>query len=339
MHRLSLIFLLFCLLCAGCRKSHKPKIAWYYWSSYLYTSDFREFSKIHKVDKLYLRLFDVKWHALYGAYPEADFRGDLRNDSSFSEVVPVIYITNESLINTPDDSIPALHRKMKIEIETHLKNQFGFQTVREWQFDCDWTNKSREKYFHLLRLFGESENLTISATVKLWQYAYREKAGIPPCDRAVLMCYNIANPRETRVENSIFEADEVKKYLKKKDYPLPLDIALPCFGWGVWFRNGEFKGLISELDSINMASLPVTQTKPNHYTFKREIEVYGRFFMDGDEIRLEAAGPDEFLTLAEELSKHFNDSKSTLILYNFEQFNEGSYANDSLFVDRLLRHF
>lgn len=339
MHRLTLIFLFFCLLCAGCQKPYKPQIAWYHWSSSLDIYKARDFNQTHGSQKLYVRLFDVKWHVTYGAYPEAPFSTQYPLDTLFSEVVPVVYITNEALINTPADSIPSLHRKMKIEIETKLRNNFPGRDIREWQFDCDWTERSRDKYFQLLKLFGNSEDLIISATVKLWQFAYREKAGIPPCDRAVLMCYNISNPREININNSIFDAEEVKKYIKNKHYPLPLDIALPNFSWAVWFRDGAFRGLLNQDDGASLSRWPLINTRANHFVFYEDHDDFDHFFKEGDELRLEAAGPDDVYALADDLSELLNDKSSTLILYNFEQFNNGIYAYDSLFVDRFLDHF
>lgn len=339
MHRLSLIFLFSYLLFAGCKKSQRPQIAWYHWSSSMDIYNARHFNEIHGNQKLYVRLFDVKWHTVYGAYPEASFSTEYPLDTLFSEVVPVVYITNEALINIAEDSIPSLHRKMKIQIATQLRSNLPNHDIHELQFDCDWTARSRVKYFRLLKLFGESEQYVISATVKLWQYAYREKAGIPPCDRVVLMCYNISNPRENKVKNSIFDAEEVKKYLKNKFYPLPLDIALPNFSWAVLFRNGEFRGLLNQEDSTSITRWPIILSKPNHYIFQKDYDDYSHFFKEGDELRLEAAGPDDIYAIASDLSELLNDKNSTLILYNFEQFNHGIYAHDSLFVDRFLDHF
>ena len=57
---------------------------------------------------------------------------------------------------------------------------------KEVQFDCDWTESTRVQYFAFLR---ESRKLfsgwRVSSTVRLYQYKYPEKAGVPPIERGM----------------------------------------------------------------------------------------------------------------------------------------------------------
>jgi hypothetical protein len=47
--------------------------------------------------------------------------------------------------------------------------------------------------------------------------------------------------------NSIFDEATAEPYFRgTKHYPLPLDIGLPAFAWGVQFRNGKFLGILAD---------------------------------------------------------------------------------------------
>ena len=103
----------------------------------------------------------------------------------------------------------------------------------EIQFDCDWTETTKEKYFHLLKLararlnqFGFS-TAKISATIRLYQCKYLFKTGVPPVDKGMLMCYNMGNLKNPGTKNFILESYELRKYISSLNtYPLQLDVAV-----------------------------------------------------------------------------------------------------------------
>lgn len=284
----------------------------------------------------------MKWHSDYGAYPVAHVQSDLSFDSSL-EIIPVVYITNEALLLTPMDSISSLTDKVSDEIDFHWGNEFGQRnfTTKEIQFDCDWTPKSREKYFLFLQKMKERRDEPISCTVKMYQYAYRETVGIPPVDKAVLMCYNLQNLRDPKVTNSIFESDEAKKYLKTRNYPLPLDIALPEFSWVLLFRNQVFKGVDYSIDPDDLSALPLERLDSSHYVFTSNFQTFWNDvdYMKGDIIKIEKAGSASYLEIADELKKHFNQLHTRIILFDLSHLENSDHAKDSTYFKRLSRNF
>jgi hypothetical protein len=261
--------------------------AFYYWRTSLY--DFRwsdsTFNTMH-INKLYVRVFDVDWNketkTPVPVSPIEYYNGTFAEDSF--DVVPVVFITNETFKQLDLDQSVALarqvHKKMMraatrmLTPSSHQRfyeesaweqnpyriqsRQFNEQAqhdsiyaasitrLHEVQFDCDWTKSTRDKYFAFLE---ESKKLfaqqLVTSTVRLYQYKYPKEAGVPPVKRGMLMCYNAGDVKDPKSINSIFDKDEVMSYLKSGDYSLPLDYALPIFDWALLYSNGELKAILS----------------------------------------------------------------------------------------------
>jgi hypothetical protein len=85
--------------------------------------------------------------------------------------------------------------------------------VRELQVDCDWTLRSREKYFALLsdvRRLLKEHGMNLSATIRLHQLSQPA----PPVDYGALMVYNTADPRRLTDHNPILDIRDVEPYMK-----------------------------------------------------------------------------------------------------------------------------
>jgi hypothetical protein len=100
--------------------------------------------------------------------------------------------------------------------------------VHELQIDCDYTLKSRKRYYAFLeevrKLWGE----TLSTTIRLHQLAMP----VPPVDYGALMIYNTGDPRKWQARNPILDFRDVEPYLRRLDgYSLPLAAAYPVFQW------------------------------------------------------------------------------------------------------------
>jgi hypothetical protein len=68
---------------------------------------------------------------------------------------------------------------------------------------------------------------------------YRERTGVPPVDRGMLMFYNMGKLSAEPGARSIYDADAAERYLARVgEYPLPLDLALPIWSWTVQVRDG-----------------------------------------------------------------------------------------------------
>jgi hypothetical protein len=100
--------------------------------------------------------------------------------------------------------------------------------------DCDWSAKTKAKFFRLTRIMNDSLDVPLTATIRLHQYANPKGTGVPPADRGMLMPYNVGQITAQGDGNSIFDLSIAEPYFTSSSpYPLPLDIGLPAFSWGV----------------------------------------------------------------------------------------------------------
>ncbi len=316
----------------ACHSEKGPSMAaFYYWKTHFETdsAEWAQLDRFAAGQPLYLRLFDVDYSAGYGgAIP----LGELSEASGFDgrPVVPVVFITNRVFSQLEPAAIDSLSGKIAKKIATHLHDlainawwqemeridgwgkpnpeakrdsfieTWKRQNVPEIQLDCDWTATTRDAYFRFLKLFKKQplvRNRTLSCTIRLHQYRDRASAGIPPADRGTLMCYNLANPRDTATRNAVFDLQLLENYVKNNDkYPLPLDLALPVFSWGAWFREGEFRGLMSGWNSETVADTHYFASLENgRYRLRRDTVWNGNFLREGDLFRLDEPSEKELL--------------------------------------------
>ncbi len=190
--------------------------------------------------------------------------------------------------------------------------------ANEIQFDCDWTEKSKENYFYFLKKIKELfPDKTISCTLRLWQYNNRKIAGTPPVDRCMLMCYSVGNPRRYDGKNSIANAEDMKAYLVKSKYSLPLDIALPVFSWGVLFRNGHFKGILHDADlaTIQKDTANFEHLTGNFYRYLTDTVIENTYVRYGDEIKIERIDSTELSSITSLISSSIDLSGKTGIAF------------------------
>src|SRR5690606_16305757 len=106
------------------------------------------------------------------------------------------------------------------------------------------------KYFYFLRRLKSIRPWQISVTLRLYPFAYPKHMGMPPADRATLMCYNLLSPKEAGMRNAVLDQPTLEQYLKiaqPVNYPLHLDLALPLFSWMHVHRDGRFLGMFPAL--------------------------------------------------------------------------------------------
>jgi hypothetical protein len=128
--------------------------------------------------------------------------------------------------------------------------------VRELQIDCDWTDLTRAAFFDFvteLRVLVHREGALLSATIRLHQVKYRERTGVPPVDRGMLMFYNMGGITADADTRSIFDRARAESYLARlPEYPLPLDAALPIWSWTVHTRGDRVVGLLQSTDPAEL---------------------------------------------------------------------------------------
>ena len=190
--------------------SDKSKInrGFYFWKSSSYCLNEKELTCLNKehIQKLYVKFFDIETNDVLGAVPVAktelniwEFQHDsdsLMEASVDPVIVPTVYIKNEVFIQVTPGSLDTLASNTLFLIDKYFQNRMKTDSIdyNEIQIDCDWTEKTRDNYFSFLRKLKGTSNKSISCTLRLYPYKYRDQLGIPPVDRAVLMCYNLINP-------------------------------------------------------------------------------------------------------------------------------------------------
>ena len=296
----------------------------------------------------YVRFFDVDWNFYEkDAFPIATVNDDFKEILDQCDVTPAVFITNKVLENANDSLLDSLAIRIAARVHSRISeitNSYASlrsytltkndqldwdrrgelrdsirpillakaqHRIKDILIDCDWSVSTREKYFHLLTaLKRHLQPYEVTSTIRLWQYKYREKAGIPPVNRGMLMCYSLENPKNPGVENSIISKDELQKYLDVPPYPYSLDIALPVFSWGILFRNDQFVQILHqavtaefEQDTFNFKRL-----NTNRFLVKTDHVYENTYLRSGDKIRVEQLTNKSLSEISDLLNDKLNRS-------------------------------
>ena len=313
---------------------YPPKAAtergFYYWKSKLELRPTEQTALTAlNVKKLYVKLFDVVASADgSGNEPVARLQTDSNATRYLQEqqlqIIPVVFITNETLLRTDTAHINQLADNI-LRLTHQLCAGFQQDTFSELQLDCDWTQSTKQAYFLLLQKmkaglkeYPRLQGCTLSATIRLHQVRYYSRTGIPPADKGLLMCYNMGNLKNPATNNSILNPDELKSYLvQMEQYPLPLDVALPLFDWLVLFREGLYKGVISSIKQNQLTSAAGTWTE-NRFRFHTDTTLQLIAFRKGDEVRLEESRKEDLEACIHFLKKRINHSRITISFYHLD---------------------
>jgi len=323
MYRFPVFFLWFaCCLFASCGQRHaSPPLGFYYWQTGL-ALDGEELATLKELRAryLYVRLFDVD--TMQGAagavrvVPVGTLHGSAVLPDSV-EIVPVVYLTRQAMVHM--DSADSLASRLERRVLDLLNKQQW--TFNEIQWDFDWTPSTREPYFALLRALKARPGFAgkmFSATIRLHQVKFRAKTGLPPVDKGLLMCYNMGNLKQYAAENSILDEDLSRDYLENlSSYPLPLDVALPVFGWGLQFRKQQFQAILNGVEEGDLqdSTLFVLQ-RPQVYRALRTCRVRGFVVQSGDEIRMEWPEPAVLQSVARYVGRRNASDTSRLLFFH-----------------------
>ena len=160
-------------------------------------------------------------------------------------IIPVIFIKKRVFDRISMDSIPGLATRV-FRLVSAICSSISTSPLTT-QFDCDWTEITRDKYFQFLRTYKSVSKSGISCTIRLHQVKFTTTMGIPPVDYGVLMFYNIGQI-DAGPGNSIYEkrlADKYSPFIQS--YPLALDLGLPVFTWALQLREGKVIQLLNKM--------------------------------------------------------------------------------------------
>lgn len=371
------ILLFFMLNGVGCESEHHVIRSFCYWKTNLYFQK-EEDSLLKNMDvkHLYVRFFDVDWNPYAKeALPVATINDIMLNEIN-PEITPSIFITNEVVLKANKKQLDSLgirigkrvqeigqkmneyiaqKKAYKIAYPDNYYKQKDYKQInydsvksielaklkvdfKEILIDCDWTEKSKENYFYLLKQIKKnSASSKIAATIRLWQYKYAEKAGTPPVDKGLLMCYNLTKPDDFKTKNSIGTSDELAEYITHSDYKLKLDIALPLYSWAVVFRGNQFKGILSDYDNLMTDTLKLRKSDTDKYVLQDDILVGQTYLRNGDEIRIEKISDkelDKMISIVKSKIKIDDETKVTFFSFDKKYINDYGTQNISEYYAR-----
>ncbi|MBR5117214.1 MAG: hypothetical protein IK100_01050 [Muribaculaceae bacterium] len=235
------------LLVVSCKPERKaidnPKPAVYYWRTTFSLDDVeRQFLRDYKVEKMYVRYFDVVVNEKGLLRPNAGIKF-IDSVPDGIEVIPTVFIVNNCVNQGIDTIAPLLVNRVLQMCETH-----DIKGVKELQIDCDWTIKTQDAYFKFLekvRQLLAEKGMKLSATIRLHQLAMEA----PPVDYGVLMMYNTGDLKNSKQRNPILDKRDVEPYLRYlAGYSLPLCAAYPNFGWQLLYTGDKFRDILYSED-------------------------------------------------------------------------------------------
>ncbi len=337
------------------RETRIVNTAFHHWKSHLELSDFEQFYCITiQANTLYLRLFDVDFNK-ENKFPEplAELKFDKNNLINFNEIIPTVFITNRTLINTPDTQIDSLSTliinkirqitegsddALNTQLNTQLNTSIFKNKINALLIDCDWTALTRNKFFHLIKQLKTRADKQIITTIRLHQIKYKEKTGIPPSDKGLLMAYNTGDLSDSKTINSILDINILKAYIADlKTYPLELDVTLPIFSWGIVKRDGQAVQLIPNCNK-NFLIKNNENTEGSYFENKNNntIEILRNGYFNGyylyadDVIKIEEIPINDLQKAANLLSQNMNNKELTVSFFSLDSINLKRYSSNDL---------
>jgi len=319
--------ILLCLSLFSCKNKQPGEISFYYWKTkFSLSATERKLLDDEQVKKLYIRYFDVdKEPPQVRANPVSP----IILDSSVKkyEVIPVVYIRKRVFESTDTNELKLLANNI-FNFVSQINQSQQIQN-KEIQFDCDWTEQTRDAYFFFIKLYRNLTMQFISATIRLHQVKYYTRTGIPPIDRGVLMYYNMGEINNSPI-NSIYDKTNAARYnASLSRYPLPIDIALPIFCWGQQLRNNQVIQLLNKISAShfrndsNFVFVTASRLLVRHSCFKA-----GYYFMENDEIKLESVSRQELIFMSAQIKKYAQKKFSHVIFYDLDSTNLVQYEKD-----------
>lgn len=315
--------------CSSSRAAEGPPAqrAFYFWRTTLRLSPLeRQTLVAQAVSRVYVRAFDLAWD------PEAKVAslvGPLEIVDALPpniEVVPVVFIRQDVFAHMPGAEIAALAERTWSAVQQRIA---PLGKIRELQLDCDWTGRSREGYFAFLRAMHATSNVPLSATIRLHQIKYRERTGVPPVARGMLMLYNMGELRAGDDTRAIFDAATTKKYLARLgEYPLALDVALPIWSWTLHTRSGELQELMQSTDPDELASLDFVRAEGDRFLVTRNAFLHGSLLRAGDVLEVERTTPADTRAAAALVRPILHPQ--TIVMFDLSDRNLRRYHHDQL---------
>lgn len=277
-------------LLTTCDKPVHHDIQFYHWKANAAIGEVEQaYFKQLNCRKLYIRFFDVDKQG-GDIVPLAKLR--LFDPEVLNAVyIPVIFITNRTFSGISDEQLSLL-------VENILASSAEISAINrlpeapEIQIDCDWTESTKQTYFHFLEKLKQASGKRISCTLRLHQIKFSEKTGVPPVDKGYLMCYATSEPTGDPGQNSILDMKLLKDYTSSiRTYPLDFDIALPVYSWAVVKNHlGKIK-LINNVSESDLDSAVFRRIDEDLYELQRDYFFRSFYLNKGFTLKVEGISP------------------------------------------------
>ncbi len=239
---LSVFILIFSQVACQTPKNRVPALAFFHWKNRLSLTP-AEVALLDSMDcrTLYVKFLDVAREGGGSIRPYALLEVADTAGLSARQIVPCVFLTNSVFVGLSAAETEALAQKVALAL-SDVGRQFPTPVFSEIQLDCDWTERTRQPFFLFIKKLKQHlpPQTRLSATIRLHQYKFPNRTGVPPVERGLLMLYNTGDIQDPDEQNSIFSPDHALQYIEGAPvrYPLPLDVALPAFGWTLVYRDG-----------------------------------------------------------------------------------------------------
>jgi hypothetical protein len=330
-----MIILLTFVTCQPARAPREVETSFYFWRTrFQLDAVERQYLKALAVKRLYVRVFDVDWNEYENQAVPVGIISPSDKKPIDLPIIPTIFITNRTIKELPDNQVLDLAQKIKTKALS-LAEAISSQKISEIQLDCDWSESTRAKYFLLLKAIesqGKDDKIQISATIRLHQFKYPQKTGVPPVSRGMLMFYNMGDVSDNRSQNSILDLKIAQQYLQNASaYTLPLDIALPIFAWGVLSRRHRVIHLLPNLQASDLQDITRYEVaKIGQYRVKKSHYLQGVYVYQGDLIRLEGVEKSQLLQATKQLQNLALPASLRLSFYHLDSHLLRKFSSEDL---------
>ena len=333
---LCLVFFFFA--CESQPSAPKPThVGFYYWqTTWQWNRALQNHYEKLGAKELYVRFFDLDWNENTGkVVPVAPLQEGKTAIAlpATAQITPTVFITNRAMYHLPDAEVEKVAEKIYQKIKAQWQAIFpALPALQGIQLDCDWSGETREKFFKLCKVLKQKiAPAQLSATIRLHQIKYAAKTGIPPIDKGVLMCYNMGKMNGDNTQNSILDIDILQSYAPAlPKYPLPLDIALPTFAWGVLKREGRVINLLNNISIKDFQSPNFIAGKRNTWRVAKGHYLGGIYLYEGDEIRFEQISENLLQKAKETLQPYLQGRQYAMIFYHLHSKIGEHFSSESL---------
>jgi len=326
------------LIACDSKTSSGKEYSFYHWSTAYHPNEItNELISRGGTFKEYVRFFDLTVNKNSDkVYPVATVQFDENLKLLAQEIIPVVYISNEVFLHKDGNkkNLTKLAQNTAAKIKRiQNKHLIGKVAIKQIQIDCDWTDSTKDNFFEfLIALKKQLPGYIISSTLRLHQVKFKERTGVPPVDKVVLMAYNVGDLGNVQEINSIISNKVTAQYLDQlEDYPLPYDVALPLFEWGVLYRDGKLKGLLRDLTPSLLESAFAKAEEENTYKATSDSYINEIFIYKGDDLRVETVNKDKLQELASMIKEASgSNSDYETIFYHINSSLTSKFSSDEL---------